>query len=103
MPDFEVGFHPRASRQAKKLPTDVDNRIQSKLTEMVNSEWRELWDYDVEPVKGTEYDIYRTRIGGYRVFFAVGDTRCAILHIDKREGAYGNVKRLVDRFKELFD
>lgn len=103
MPDYEVGFHPRASRQAQKLPTDVDDRIQSKLNEVVNNEWRDLWDYDVAAVKGTEHDIYRIRIGGYRVFFALGDTRCAILHIDKREGAYGNVKRLVKRFKDMFD
>ena len=49
------------------------------------------------------YNIYRTRIAGYRVFFAVRDTHYAILYIDKREEAYGNVRRLVRRFKDLFD
>lgn len=64
---------------------------------MVNNEWRDLFDYDVRTVSGTDNDIYRARIGDYRVFFVIKDTRCAILHIDTREGAYGNPDALDGR------
>ncbi len=72
MTDIEVGYHERASRKAAKLDSEVDERIQAKLTEMVTNEYRDLWDYDVERIAGTNHEIYRTRIGDYRVFFAVG-------------------------------
>jgi mRNA-degrading endonuclease RelE of RelBE toxin-antitoxin system len=100
MSEYEFGFHPRASRQAAKLPRDVDERIQSKLIEMVTSEWRDLFDYDVDSVSGTSYDIYRTRIGDYRVFFLLDGKQCVVLHIDQREGAYGNISTLDQRAGE---
>lgn len=100
MSEYEFGYHPRASRQAAKLPSDDDERIRSKLVEMVTNEWRDLFDYDVDTVSGTDLDIYRTRIGEYRVFFVVDGRRCVILHIDRREGAYGNVSTLEERADE---
>lgn len=103
MADYELGYHRRASRQAQKLPKDIDERIRSKIADMVNNEWRDLFDYDVDTVKGTEHDIYRTRVGDYRVFFGLSENRCAILHIDKREGAYGNIRTVIERFKDMFE
>jgi mRNA-degrading endonuclease RelE of RelBE toxin-antitoxin system len=94
---MQFGFHPRAAKQASKLPTDVDNKIQSKLKEMVTNDWRDLFDYDVDTIAGTTHDIYRTRIGDHRVFFVIFQDKCAILHIDDREGAYGNPDTLERR------
>lgn len=94
-------IHPQASDQLLKLPADVDERIRSKLQEMVTNEWRDLLDYDVQRVRGCSHDVYRTRIGGYRVFFLVDEPLAAIIHLDKREGAYGNTDRLDTRAGEF--
>lgn len=90
-------LHQQASDQLTKLPTDVDERIRSKLQEMVTNEWRDLLDYDVKRVRACDHDVYRTRIGGHRVFFLAEKPIAAILHVDKREGAYGNTDRLDNR------
>ena len=94
-------LHPKASDQLLDLPADVDERIRSKLQEMVTNEWRDLLDYDVKRVRACDHDIYRTRIGGYRVFFLAEKPLAAIIHVDKREGAYGNTDRLDSRAGEF--
>lgn len=99
---WKIVLHPSASKQLRSLPTAVDDRIRSKLTEMITNEWRDLMDYDVDTISGTKYKIYRTRIGGYRVIFFVDEPIAAILDVSKREGAYGNVGKLDDRARDLF-
>jgi mRNA-degrading endonuclease RelE of RelBE toxin-antitoxin system len=98
---YQFAFHPRARKQAEKLPREVDERIRSKIREMVTNEWRDLFDYDVRPVVGADHDIYRTRIGGYRVFFVLSDDKAVILHIDDREGAYGSPGTLEGRSDDV--
>lgn len=95
-------IHPRADKQLSKLPTDRDERIQEKLEEMVTNEWRDLMDYDVDTVGGFTHDIYRARIGGYRVFFLINYPIAAILHVDDREGAYGNSSVLETRANDFY-
>lgn len=99
---YRFVMHRRASKQLSKLPREVDERIQTKLREMVTNEFRELMDYDVDTVNGVTYDVFRTRIGGYRVFFVIEDELVGILHIDDREGAYGNPRALDERAEEFF-
>ena len=94
-------LHPVASDQLVNLPADVDKRIRKKLRELVTNEWRDLSDYDVKKVRGCDHDIYRTRIGDYRIFFLAEQPVAAILHVDKREGAYGNTDHLDDRADEF--
>lgn len=62
--EYRFVMHRRASRQLARLPTELDERIQQKLREMITDEFRDLMDYDVDSISGVEYDIYRTRIGG---------------------------------------
>lgn len=57
---------------------------------MVTNEFRDLLDYDVEQLSGVDYDIYRTRIGGHRVFSVVEGPSVGIPYVDDREGAYQN-------------
>ncbi|MFH5802407.1 type II toxin-antitoxin system RelE/ParE family toxin [Haladaptatus sp. CMAA 1911] len=110
MPDDDAEYkfvmHKRADKDLSNLPKEADDRIQAKLKEMVTNPWRDLTDYDVEELKGAALDIYRTRIGGYRVIFVIEDAGefylVGILHVDKREGVYGNIQRLVDRAKDFF-
>jgi mRNA-degrading endonuclease RelE of RelBE toxin-antitoxin system len=99
---YSFVLHPRADKQLSKIPKDDDERIRNKIKEMVTNEWRELTDYDVKRVQGCSHSIYRTRIGGYRVFFVVEESIAAILHLDKREGAYGSTGKLEGRADDFF-
>jgi mRNA-degrading endonuclease RelE of RelBE toxin-antitoxin system len=60
---------------------------------------------DVKQLRGTDSDIYRTRIGDWRVMFITetdGETVSAgIVGADKRSGAYGNIDTLDDRADEF--
>lgn len=100
--DYRFVMHKRASKQLHKLPSELDERIQNKLQEMITNEFRDLMEYDVDTVSGVTYDIYRTRIGGHRVFFVIEGPIVAILHVDDREGAYGNPSMLDDRADDFF-
>lgn len=103
--DYEFFIHPRAKKALESIPAEVRERIRKKIQEMVTNEFRELTDYDVKKLKGTQNDIYRTRIGGWRVLFAAritGDTmRVGILDADKRSGSYRNVEMLDERADEF--
>ena len=103
--DYEFLIHPGTRFDLKSAPNDVRERIRKKLRDMVTDEFRDLMDYDVKRIRGAKNDIYRTRIGGYRVSFAIRDENgkktVGIVGADKREGAYGNVETLDDRADEL--
>ena len=94
---YELVIHSRASDQLADLHWETDERIRSKIREMANDSWREIIDYDVKRIQGVSHDIYRTRVGGYRVFFLLKSPYVAILHVDDREGAYNNVGVLDER------
>lgn len=99
--DYEFSIHPRAKKELDSAPADTKERIRKKITEMVTDEFRDLADYDVKQLQGTDNDIYRTRIGDWRVFFATkieGETtKAGIVGADKRSGAYGNTDVLEER------
>jgi mRNA-degrading endonuclease RelE of RelBE toxin-antitoxin system len=78
---------PRADDQFVQLDDETQDRIASKLDDVVSSEWREPEDF-LESLTGSPFQ--KLRVGGYRV-------GCRIKHdervlrvesIRKREGAY---------------
>lgn len=94
---YDFRIHTGAVSQLEKLPGGVDERILNKLEEMVTNEYRDLRDYDVRKLRGTKTDIYRARIGSYRVFFLLEEDLVAILNVDDREGAYNAPETLDQR------
>lgn len=62
--DWTWKFSPRAANQFKGLDTHVQDRIVSKLDEIVDSEWRDPDDF-VEPLTGGPFS--KLRIGQYRL------------------------------------
>ena len=103
--DYQFSIHPRARKELDAAPADTKERIAKKIEEMVTNEFRDLTDYDVKQLRGTEKEIYRTRIGDWRVMFiteADGEPIIAgIVGADKRSGAYGNMDTLDDRADEF--
>lgn len=81
--DYEFSIHPRAKKELDSA----------------------LANYDVKQLRGTDNDIYRTRIGDWRIFFATkieGETtKAGIVGADKRSGAYGNMATVDERASQF--
>lgn len=71
---YQVELAPAAQRQIKKLPTDVSRRIIQRLEEL---------KLEPRPAKALklegEKDLYRVRVGDYRVVYQVRDDVLLIL------------------------
>jgi mRNA-degrading endonuclease RelE of RelBE toxin-antitoxin system len=80
-------FAPRAATQFDGLDTHVQDRIVSKLDEIVDSEWRDPDDF-VEPLTGGPFS--KLRIGQYRLACMVDYDKSVLeVHrIEHRSGAY---------------
>jgi mRNA-degrading endonuclease RelE of RelBE toxin-antitoxin system len=80
-------FAPRAATQFDGLDTHVQDRIVSKLDEIVGSEWRDPDDF-VEPLTGGPFS--KLRIGQYRLACIVDydESVLEVHRIEHRSGAY---------------
>ena len=80
-------FSPRADDQFARLEPDVQERIVSKLDEVVSSEWREPGDF-LEPLTGSPFQ--KLRVGDYRLGCRLlrDDHVLRVESIRKRSGAY---------------
>jgi mRNA-degrading endonuclease RelE of RelBE toxin-antitoxin system len=85
--DWDWKFTDPAEREYEKLQPHEQERIVSKLDEIVNDQWRDPSDY-LEPLTGTPHS--KLRIGAFRL-------GCKAIHaerimwvytIEKRSGAY---------------
>lgn len=85
--DWSWTFTPRTVDQFDSLDTHIQDRITSKLDEIVDSEWREP-DAFLEPLTGGPFS--KLRIGNYRLA-CILNRRHAVLEvhrIEHRSGAY---------------
>ena len=80
-------FTPRAADQIDGLDPHIQDRIVSKLDEIVDSEWREPEDY-LEPLTGGPFS--KCRVGQYRLACILDyDEMILEVHrIEHRSGAY---------------
>lgn len=78
---------PRARDQFEQLDEEVQERLVSKLDEVVSSEWRNPADF-LEPLTGSPFQ--KLRIGGYRLGCRLrrDEYVLRVESIRKREGAY---------------
>ncbi|POG55147.1 MULTISPECIES: type II toxin-antitoxin system RelE family toxin [Haloferax] len=85
--DWTWKFSPRAANQFKGLDTHVQDRIVSKLDEIVDSEWRDPDDF-VEPLTGGPFS--KLRIGQYRLACVLDydESILEVHRIEHRSGAY---------------
>jgi mRNA interferase RelE/StbE len=87
---YRIVFRPAAERDLVSLPQNVRERIDDRLKELVE---------DPRPpgVKkmGGEESLYRIRVGGFRIVYAVDDDSQTV-HI-KRIGSRNEIYRLLRR------
>ena len=82
MERLEVKFSKEASKQYKKLPKEYKTLVDIALYRL--SENLEL---DLTPIEG-ERDVYRVRIGKYRVLLRKFDKTVLVFRVSTRRGAY---------------
>jgi len=85
--DWTWKFTPEAADQFQQLDTHAQDRITSKLDEVVESKWRSPADY-LEPLTGGPFS--KLRIGQYRLACVLDhdETRLEVHRIEHRSGAY---------------
>ena len=85
--DWDWAFSHRADDQFASLEPDIQERIVSKLDEVVSSEWREP-DTFLEPLTGSPFQ--KLRVGDYRLGCRLvrEDRLLRVESIRKRSGAY---------------
>lgn len=101
MAEYSFSYHPRAADEADKLPQSDNERIQRKLKEIVTSEFRDIPDWGAEPMQAVPYDIYKIRIGDYRVAFLMLEEDCVILKIGPRRSFYKSLQSIIDRAADV--
>ncbi len=85
--DWSWKFAPRAADQFDSLDPHVQDRIVSKLDEVVESKWREPGEF-LEPLTGGPFS--KLRLGQYRLACTL-DHSASVLEvhrIEHRSGAY---------------
>lgn len=85
--DWTWKFTSRAADQFDELDPHVQDRIITKLDEVVDSEWRDPDDF-LEPLTGGPFS--KLRIGQYRLA-CIRDERKSVLEVHRlehRSGAY---------------
>ena len=79
---FEIKFSREAAKQYKKLPKEYKSLVDIALFRL--SEGLEL---DSKPVEG-EKDVYRIRVGKYRVLFRKFNKTVLVFRISPRGDVY---------------
>jgi len=79
---FEINFSREAAKQYKKLPKEYKSLVEIALFRL--SEGLEL---DLKPVEG-EKDVYRIRVGKYRVLFRKFNKTVLVFRISPRGDVY---------------
>ena len=82
MGKFEIKFSKEAAKQYKKLPKEYKSLVDFALYRL--SEGLEL---DLKPLEG-EMNVYRVRIGKYRVLLSKFDKTILVFKISTRGAAY---------------
>ena len=83
---MRVGYREVAKEQLKELPSHLQERIARKI--LFYASQADPLSF-AKPLVG--YDVYRFRVGNYRVIFEVTGKTLTVLLVVKREGAYRNL------------
>jgi mRNA interferase RelE/StbE len=79
---FEIEFSREAAKQYKKLPKEYKSLVGVALSRL-----SEGLGLDLKPVEG-EKDVYRIRVGKYRMLFMKSDRTVLVFKISPRGDVY---------------
>ena len=79
---FEIKFSKEAAKQYKRLPKEYRSLVDIALYKLP-----ERLELDLKPIE-SERDVYRVRVGKYRVLLRKFDETALVFRISTRGGAY---------------
>ena len=71
---YQIEFSRQADRQFRNLPSQIQQRLKSKIDPLANTPR----PHGSEKLSGTD-QLYRSRVGDYRIVYAVEDERLLVL------------------------
>ena len=82
-----VKLSSRAQRDYKKLSSDLQDRIKRSLKDLAY----DPSSVDIKKLKGVDgrEDLYRSRVGDYRIIYFPTETEILVIRIDHRKRIYG--------------
>jgi mRNA interferase RelE/StbE len=88
---FKIRLHPDAVKFLLDLNTETKERLKSGIKLLETDPFKSRPHADIKKLKGTKKreDLYRLRVGDYRVIYAVEDDTIFVLEIIPREKGYG--------------
>ncbi|MEQ1680066.1 MAG: type II toxin-antitoxin system RelE/ParE family toxin [Nitrospira sp.] len=71
---YQIEFSRQADRQFRNLPSQIQQRLRSRIDSLVTTPC----PHGAEKLSGTD-QLYRIRVGDYRIVYAVEDERLLVL------------------------
>lgn len=87
---YRVMLHPRAAKFLERLEEQFKNRIKEAVQKLEQDPFQGRSGADIKKLKGTKgrHDLFRLRIGDYRVIYAVENETVWITEIFSRGREY---------------
>jgi len=87
---FEIKLHPDAVKFLVNLNPETKERLKSGIKSLEIDPFKSRSRSDIKKLKGTKKrdDLYRLRVGDYRIIYAVEENTVLVLEIIPRERGY---------------
>jgi mRNA interferase RelE/StbE len=87
---FKVRLHPDAVKFLLDLNSETKERLKSGIKNLETDPFKSRSHADIKKLKGTKKreDLYRLRVGDYRVIYTVESNAVFVLEIIPREKGY---------------
>ncbi|KKH48763.1 plasmid stabilization protein [Methanosarcina sp. 1.H.T.1A.1] len=87
---FEIKLHPDTVKFLVNLNPETKERLKSGIKSLEIDPFKSRSRSDIKKLKGTKKrdDLYRLRVGDYRVIYAVEENTVLVLDIIPRERGY---------------
>jgi len=91
--NFEVRLHPDAARFLDGLDSKTKERIKDSLYQLREDPVRSRPKADIKKLKGTKgrQDLYRLRVGEYRIIYGVENRTVWVTDIFRRDRGYRGI------------
>ncbi|MFH1821950.1 MAG: type II toxin-antitoxin system RelE/ParE family toxin [Methanobacteriota archaeon] len=87
---YQIMLHPGAAKFLEKLEERAKNHIKDAVRQLKQSPFQGRPGADIKKLKGTKgrHDLFRLRVGGYRVIYAVENETVWVTEIFSRGRGY---------------
>ncbi|UCD92448.1 MAG: type II toxin-antitoxin system RelE/ParE family toxin [Methanobacteriota archaeon] len=87
---YKVRIHPKAIKELGWFPDEIQEKIKKKIRALSKEFMKPKSRLDVKKVKGSrkEIQLYRLRVGDYRIVFEFADDVIWIARISHRRDSY---------------